>query len=111
MRRNALSIINDLLISNDKSLVITMRERTRSLAQNSKLWAMLSGIVKQVEWYGHYLTQEEWRKSAGLIGIEKDTVRSRAIQLYPTVRVLDKKSQGQTITDVIFIARCEASYD
>ena len=33
----------------------------RSLDQNSKLWPMLTDISKQVEWYGHWLTQEEWK--------------------------------------------------
>jgi len=33
----------------------------RSLDQNSKLWPMLNDVSKQVEWYGHWLTPEEWK--------------------------------------------------
>lgn len=43
------------------------RER-RTKDQNSKLWPMLTDISKQVCWYGHWLTKEEWKDvmTAGL---------------------------------------------
>lgn len=40
-----------------------------------------------------------------LIGYEKDAARSRAIQLYPGVRVLDLKAKGQAVADAMLIAR------
>lgn len=46
-----------------------------------------------------------WKKRAGLIGTEKDAARSRAIQLYPSLRELDSKTKGQAIADAILIAR------
>lgn len=42
-------------------MVITIKPETRSIAQNSRLWAMLSDISKQVDWYGRKLTPEEWK--------------------------------------------------
>lgn len=33
----------------------------RSLDQNAKLWAMLTDIACQVEWYGTKLTAEDWK--------------------------------------------------
>ena len=44
-----------------RRVVVEVREETRSLAQNARLWAMLSDISKQVEWYGQKLTAEEWK--------------------------------------------------
>ena len=41
--------------------VIEIKEPTRSLDQNSKLWPMLQDISRQVEWYGQTLTDEEWK--------------------------------------------------
>lgn len=41
--------------------VCVIRKKTRSLDQNAKLWAMLSDISDQVEWYGRRLTSEEWK--------------------------------------------------
>ncbi|AYC20082.1 hypothetical protein DZA65_03207 [Dickeya dianthicola] len=51
------------------------------------------------------VTPQAWKKSAGLIGTDKDASRSRAIQLYPSLRELDKKAKGQAIADAILIAR------
>jgi len=33
----------------------------RSIEQNAKMWAMLTDISSQVDWYGNKLTKEEWK--------------------------------------------------
>ncbi|QDQ29385.1 recombination protein NinB [Chitinimonas arctica] len=33
----------------------------RSSEQNEKMWAMLADVARQVEWYGQWLTAEEWK--------------------------------------------------
>lgn len=48
---------------------------------------------------------QAWKKRAGLIGKDKDAARSRAIQLYPELRVLDLKGKGQAVADALLIAR------
>jgi hypothetical protein len=40
---------------------VTVKPATRSLEQNSRLWAQLSDVSKQVEWYGKRLTPEDWK--------------------------------------------------
>lgn len=42
-------------------MVLELNPETRSLAQNARLWAMLTDISHQVDWYGRKLTQEEWK--------------------------------------------------
>ena len=51
------------------------------------------------------VTPQAWKKSAGLIGSDKDAARSRAIQRYPGLRALDAKAKGQAIADALLIAR------
>ncbi|HAS0837331.1 crossover junction endodeoxyribonuclease RuvC [Enterobacter hormaechei] len=51
------------------------------------------------------VTPQAWKKSAGLIGSDKDAARSRAIQLYQELRALDAKAKGQAIADALLIAR------
>jgi len=51
------------------------------------------------------ITPQAWKKSAGLIGSDKDAARSRAIQLYPDLRALDAIGKGQAIADALLIAR------
>lgn len=41
--------------------VAIIRERTRSLEQNARMWAQLEDISRKVDWYGQRLTKEEWK--------------------------------------------------
>src|SRR3990167_5234156 len=41
--------------------VVRLSESTRTLDQNSLLWASLTDIAKHVEWYGKHLTEWEWK--------------------------------------------------
>jgi len=41
--------------------VVRISDRTRTLEQNAKLWAMLSEISEQVEWYDQKLTPDDWK--------------------------------------------------
>lgn len=42
-------------------MLVELKKEARSLEQNSRLWAMLTDISKQVDWYGRKLTEEEWK--------------------------------------------------
>lgn len=44
-----------------RRMVVELRQETRTLAQNARLWAMLTDISRQVEWYGRRLSPEEWK--------------------------------------------------
>ena len=58
--------------------VIEFRKARRSTDQNALLWAMLTDVSQQVDWYGQKLTAEDWkdvftaslRKSRVIPGIE-----------------------------------------
>src|SRR6056297_1457521 len=34
----------------------------RSTDQNARMWAMLTDVSQQVDWYGNRLTPEEWKQ-------------------------------------------------
>lgn len=42
-------------------MVVEVKPETRSLEANARMWAMLTEISRQVDWYGHRLTPEEWK--------------------------------------------------
>ncbi|EOG8085276.1 crossover junction endodeoxyribonuclease RuvC [Citrobacter koseri] len=63
------------------------------------------GIIQGLNIPYTLVNPQAWKKSAGLIGSDKDAARSRAIQLYPGLRALDAKAKGQAIADALLIAR------
>ena len=40
---------------------VVIKEPTRSLSQNARLWALLHDVAAQVEWYGKRLTPEDFK--------------------------------------------------
>ena len=51
------------------------------------------------------VTPQAWKRSAGLIGADKDAARSRARQIWPMWDALGKKGEGQALADAALIAR------
>ena len=45
----------------DQRFTLTIKPQTRTSEQNKRLWAMLTDISKQVDWYGRKLTPEDWK--------------------------------------------------
>jgi hypothetical protein len=41
--------------------MVEVKEKTRSLEQNAKLWASLTDLSRQVVWHGQKLTPENWK--------------------------------------------------
>lgn len=41
--------------------VVMVKEATRNLDQNAKLWALLSEVSEQVDWYGKKLSPDDWK--------------------------------------------------
>lgn len=40
---------------------VEFRSKSRSAEQNALLWSLLTEIAKQVEWYGVYLSADDWK--------------------------------------------------
>ena len=56
-RRNALEAVQRA----PEGWVVSIRQPTRSSAANALLWALLTEVSEQVEWYGRRLTPEDWK--------------------------------------------------
>lgn len=40
---------------------VEVKAAKRSLDQNSRMWAMLTDVARQVEWHGKKLTPDDWK--------------------------------------------------
>ena len=57
---NAWMLAKSLLMAGHRC-TLEVKPETRSNEQNRRLWAMLTDISQQVDWYGQKLTPEEWK--------------------------------------------------
>lgn len=44
-----------------KAYILEVKEFTRTVEQNSKLWALLTEVSAQVNWHGQKLSNEDWK--------------------------------------------------
>lgn len=58
-RQRAIDLIKDVPFGHE--IVIREHKTTRNLEQNARMWAMLTDISQQVDWYGQKLTKEDWK--------------------------------------------------
>lgn len=65
---------------------------------------VISGVLGALHIPVTMVTPQAWKKRAGLIGKDKDAARSRAIEIWPHWRDLDKKIKGQALADAALIA-------
>ena len=65
---------------------------------------VIAGILGAFKMPVELVPPQAWKKRAGLIGKDKDAARSRAIQMWPDWRELDKKGAGQAFADAALIA-------
>lgn len=56
-RENALKCVSQA----PDGYCVEVKPKTRSLEQNRRLWAMLSDVSRQVDWYGNKLSPESWK--------------------------------------------------
>ncbi len=56
-RSRALQAVKDA----PEGYVVEVKEKTRTLEQNALLWALLTDVANQVEWYGKKLPTESWK--------------------------------------------------
>ncbi|ELY6244250.1 recombination protein NinB [Cronobacter universalis] len=57
VRYNAIQFIRTCNLD----LIVEVKQRTRSLDQNRRLWATLRDISEQVVWHGMKLDSEDWK--------------------------------------------------
>ncbi|MEL3922117.1 recombination protein NinB [Aeromonas enteropelogenes] len=74
IRTRACQLVANLPIDQDKPLVIEIKEMTRSLAQNSMLWACLTDIAEQVVWHGRKLSKDDWKHVLSAALYQQDVV-------------------------------------
>lgn len=68
VRNNAVALIQ----SAPDGVIVEVKEETRSVFQNRKLWPMLQDVSNQVVWHGKKLKKEDWKHifTAALRGYE-----------------------------------------
>lgn len=60
-RQHLIAVITDAIMKAPVGFVLIIQEAGRTLAQNAKLWPMLTDISNQVRWDGEKMSKDEWK--------------------------------------------------
>ena len=101
VRDNAINAVRTA----DDGVVVTVAKPKRSEAQNRLLWQALTDVANQVEWYGQYLPNTDWkdiftaslRKSKVVPGIDYGTFVVTGLHTSAMT-----KGELSTLMDLIF---------
>ena len=88
-------------IKDGHRFTLEIRPEKRSDAQNRRLWAMLSDISAQVDWYGRKLTPEDWKNMFTAALKQYDTVpgiEGGTVVLGQSTSKMTKKEMGDLQT-------------
>ncbi|MDY0889642.1 MULTISPECIES: recombination protein NinB [Kosakonia] len=61
IKQNAISYIRDLPVDQKRPLVLDIKEPTRTIEQNKKMWPLLKDLSDQVIWFGHKYDSDDWK--------------------------------------------------
>lgn len=61
VHNQARQLAADFCMTAPDGWIAKFSEPTRNLEQNAKLWALLSEVSEQVDWYGQKLSAENWK--------------------------------------------------
>ena len=74
LRAQAIRAIQALPLDQVYECELKPWKATRSSEQNARMWAMLTEISEQVEWYGRKLTPEDWKHVFSSVAKNQDVV-------------------------------------
>jgi len=61
IKQNAISYIRDLPVDQKRPLVLDIKEPTRTIEQNKKMWPLLKDLSDQVIWFGNKYDSDDWK--------------------------------------------------
>ena len=61
VKQNAINFIRQLPVDGKRPLVLDIKEPTRTLEQNRKMWPLLKDLSDQVIWFGNKYDSDDWK--------------------------------------------------
>lgn len=61
VKQNAINFIRTLPVDKKRPLILDIKEMTRTLEQNRKMWPLLKDLSDQVTWFGNKYDPDDWK--------------------------------------------------
>lgn len=102
VRQNAINFIRQLPVNEKRPLILDVREMTRTLEQNKKMWPLLKDLSDQVVWYGNKYDSDDWKDLiTALVAKSKKQEQRMAPGLDGGVVMFGQRTSKMTIPQMV----------
>lgn len=102
VRQNAINFIRQLPVNEKRPLILDVREMTRTLEQNKKMWPLLKDLSDQVVWFGNKYDSDDWKDLiTALVAKSKKQEQRMAPGLDGGVVMFGQRTSKMTIPQMV----------
>jgi hypothetical protein len=102
IKQNAISYIRDLPVDQKHPLVLDIKEPTRTIEQNKKMWPLLKDLSDQVIWFGNKYDSDDWKDLiTALVAKSKKQEQRMAPGLYGGVVMFGQRTSKMNVRQMV----------
>lgn len=102
VKQSAINYILSLPVDYKRPLVLDIKESTRTLGQNRKMWPLLKDLSDQVIWYGNRYDSDDWKDLiTALVAKTKKQEQRMAPGLDGGVVMFGQRTSKMTVREMV----------
>lgn len=102
VKQSAINYIQSLPVDYKRPLVLDIKESTRTLGQNRKMWPLLKDLSDQVIWYGNRYDSDDWKDLiTALVAKSKKQEQRMAPGLDGGVVMFGQRTSKMTVREMV----------
>ncbi len=102
VKQSAINYISSLPVDYKRPLVLDIKESTRTLGQNRKMWPLLKDLSDQVIWYGNRYDSDDWKDLiTALVAKTKKQEQRMAPGLDGGVVMFGQRTSKMTVREMV----------
>ncbi|EFL6449045.1 recombination protein NinB [Escherichia coli] len=102
IKQNAINFIRELPVNQNRPLVLDIKESTRTLEQNRKMWPLLKDLSDQVTWFGNKYDSDDWKDLiTALVAKSKKQEQRMAPGLDGGVVMFGQRTSKMTVREMV----------
>lgn len=102
VKQSAINYIQSLPVDYKRPLVLDIKESTRTLGQNRKMWPLLKDLSDQVIWYGNRYDSDDWKDLiTALVAKTKKQEQRMAPGLDGGVVMFGQRTSKMTVREMV----------
>ena len=102
IKQNAINFIRELPVDARHPLILDIKEMTRTLEQNKKMWPLLKDLSDQVVWFGNKYDSDDWKDLiTALVAKSKKQEQRMAPGLDGGVVMFGQRTSKMTVREMV----------